>query len=558
MLSAMNVFHVLVAAVLLAAIHPSMAAAQTNGLARRGSRLVAPAIPVSPTVADRRIGLRLNTYQLLTNVVVATVDTGSEVPQEIACIVKPLGSYPASGPELLAGLNSPTGGIASATARREANQALMERLDRRHAEEQADWQQARWMPFTNSLTIDLGAGAGRRMIWIAAKWSNGSVSATGTHVRVHLTPPLIVITNPTTRVTSRPMIQLQGYSELPLQSIRYDVFNGSQQVTNQQGFVNEQEMDCITVELTTNYFSCCDIDLAPGTNTIVLRCQDLAGRTATNVLTYVFSLEGAKTPPILSLDWPANGDKINGESFTIRGRLDNETARINAVVSGAGQTNSCQGLVERNGHFWIEDLPLRPGENQVAITAIDAAGNSASTNLVVFKSDDILTIDPIPEDQLWRPTVSVSGKVGPGNADVWVNGVKAELKANGVWIAQKVPVRSPNGGTAVFDVSSVPRTGAGAGATPNRPPASQGDQLLSVAAGLGTNAFTLNAGQPACGRFDLHLSGTAGRPFILFASTNLTDWTPILTNLTARDTYEFTDTNATAASCRFFRVMPLR
>jgi len=56
----------------------------------------------------------------------------------------------------------------------------------------------------------------------------------------------------------------------------------------------------------------------------------------------------------------------------------------------------------------------------------------------------------------------------------------------------------------------------------------------------------------------LHLSGTAGRPFILFASTNLTDWTPILTNLTAKDTYEFTDTNATAASCRFFRVMPLR
>ncbi len=82
-------------------------------------------------------------------------------------------------------------------------------------------------------------------------------------------------------------------------------------------------------------------------------------------------------------------------------------------------------------------------------------------------------------------------------------------------------------------------------------------QLISVNAGLGTNATILNPRQASCGGFNLHLTGAAGRSFILYSSTNLADWTPILTNTSSRDTFDFSDTEPTTNQCRFFRVLPL-
>ena len=124
------------------------------------------------------------------------------------------------------------------------------------------------------------------------------------------------------------MIQLQGYSTRPLRSIRYDLLNSSNGVTNAEGFVNHQEIDRLTGDLSTNYFTCHDIDLAPGDNTIVLRCQDFAGNVATNVFSYLFTLEGDNTPPIIALDRPINGHKLSGNTFTARGRLDDPTAKV--------------------------------------------------------------------------------------------------------------------------------------------------------------------------------------------------------------------------------------
>lgn len=500
----------------------------------------------------------MNTFDLATNFVVAAVETGEEIPSQISLVVKRLGLPRTSAPAALAAGKSGTN--ASRDQAMEAARASMEALKARFTEEQVDWQQASWIPFTATLPIDLGPGEGKRIIWIAAKWGNtGLQSASGTHVKVDHIPPLVTITNPPERVTSQPIIQLQGYTDEPVQSIRYDLFNASNHLTDVQGAVNEQFYDPVAAEFTTNYFTCYDIELALGTNTIVLRCQDLAGNVATNTLTYLFTLEQDKTPPVFSVDRPINGHELSGDTFTARGRVDDPTAQMTALVWANGKTNIVEGLVERIGYYWVEHIPLGAGANYLTLTATDAAGNSSQTTLVVYRSNDILTIDPVPADLLNRANVTVTGKVSPLNQAVWVNGVQARVSPDGTWVATRVPVLSPNGGTAVFEVIAIPSAGTPAPAASTNQPAlpakSQG--LVSVVAGLGTNAVTLNSQQPACGAFSLHLNGAIGRSFILLSSTNLAEWTPILTNLNSQETFDFTDSNLAGYPCRFFRLLPI-
>ena len=557
----MNALKVTAAVALLLSMEIQPLCAQTNRWPGPPPSFRGPGQqPLRPRAAPawnnkRRIDFRLSTFDLATNFVVAKVVTGEEVPSKIALVVKRVGlsatGAPAAYPAPPHGTNlSPSQAMEFARARIAAMQSQFE-------EEKVDWEKATWIPFTTTLPIDLGPGEGKRLVSIAGRWQDGNGTyevGSGTHVKVRLRPPLVVITNPPEAVTSQPMIQLQGYTDEPVQRIRYDLFNASKTVTDAEGFVTDQYFDSASSDYTSNYFNCFDIDLAPGTNTIVLRCQDWAGNTATNTLTYTFTTEGDKTPPSLALDRPINGHWLSGETFTARGRTDDPTARLTALVVADGRTNLVEGLVERNGYFWVEHIPLRAGANLLTLTATDAAGNSSQTNLVVYRSNELLTLDPIPPDRLWQGDVTVSGRVSPPNQPVWVNGVQARVKGDGTWVAEHVPVLSPNGGTAVFEAT----TQLAPAATTNQPPPLASPQhLISVNTGLGTNALTLNPRQPSCGVFNLHLTGAAGRSFVLLTSTNLASWIPLLTNLGAQDTFEFTDTNTAGEPCRFFRLVPI-
>jgi hypothetical protein len=560
----MNAVKVIAVAALFIALGKPPLGAQTNPSFPRFPMYPSSGAPrpgASPATAwntRHRINLKLPTFHLATNCVVAAVEIGEEVPDQIALVVKRLGSSVTNAPAPVASSQSApnvprNAAFADARARIQAMRSRM-------LGEQVDWQDATWVPFTTNLPIDLGPGDGERLLWIGARWRSADlISANGTHVYVDHAPPVVTVTNPTETVTSRPVIQLQGYTDEPVQSIRYDVFNASNQVTDVQGFVASQYFDPETRSITTNYFECLDIELGQGTNTIVLRCTDLAGNTSTNTLTYLFTFDQDKTPPMISLDRPVNGREISGDTFTVRGRLDDPTARLTALIRASSGTNLVEGLVERNGYFWVEDIPLHAGATYLTVTATDGAGNSSQTNLVVYKSNEILTIDSIPEDQLWRATITVTGKVSPPNQAVWVNGVQAKVKADGAWVAERVPVLSPNGGTAVFEATTVPPSGEPAHAPGTNQPAPvvTPRQLVSVSAGLGTNAAVLNPRQASCGGFNLHLMGAAGRSFVLYTSTNLNDWTPILTNVSSRDTFDFTDTEPATNQCRFFRVLPL-
>lgn len=498
---------------------------------------------------NRWIGLGLPTRYLRTNFVVAEVEAHGGIPSEIALVVKP---KRAAEPKKVPDTNQPP------------LTALVAALEALRPADPLDWESLKWMPFTNRLPIDLGPGDGERKIWIAGKWgSDGPAVATATEVRVDQVPPVIVITNPTERVTSRPMIQLQGYSDEPVWNIRYDVINATSRLENLRGYVTGGVTDLSVVGFaTTTYFTCFDIKLAPGTNTIILRCEDYAGNGVTNILTYVFTTEHDKTPPAISLDRPRPGDRMATDTVTARGRMDDPTAQVVGVVVAQGRTNVVQGLVERSGYFWVEDIPLLPGLNHLTLTATDAAGNSSSTNLWLSRIDMDLSIDvdKVPPEQLCAQTVTLTGKVRPPNADVWVNGVQALVEPDGSWIATNVPVFSPTGGTVVFEARAIPRSAPTAvSARPSPSSAAlQPRELTVMQSALSNEPVTLNAGRPVCGALDLRLTGVAGRSFVIEASTNLVHWTPILTNWSSEATFHYVHPNVGAHKCQFFRVVPLR
>lgn len=150
------------------------------------------------------------------------------------------------------------------------------------------------------------------------------------------------------------------------------------------------------------------------------------------------------------------------------------------------------------------------------------------------------------QEASWIPfTTNLTIDLGPGNGWRLIQiGAKwdGEMEhAAGTWVR----VEHPPNLTVLSQSKSFDESQETAGAT----------EFVAVQGSLNTNAVTLNPNQPACGTFRLHLNETAGRNLVLLASTNLTDWAPILTNLNCKESFEYTDTNVGAYPCRFFRVV---
>ncbi|MGH7953664.1 MAG: hypothetical protein ACREFE_17340, partial [Limisphaerales bacterium] len=169
---------------------------------------------------------------------------------------------------------------------------------------------------------------------------------------------------------------------------------------------------------------------------------------------------------MVQLYWPQNGAQINGTNFTWRGHVDDFTATLAAqMVDTNGNTNIFNGVVERDGDFWIENLSLDSGTNNLTLIATDAAGNVSMTNITLFQSAIGLTINPPDSSQFWNPTMTIYGTISDSSDyTVWVNGVKATMNGDGTWEADNVP--NTPGGTAVFQARAIPNTdngGNGAG-----------------------------------------------------------------------------------------------
>ena len=479
--------------------------------------LIAPVLAQNQWQRPKRyLEPRIGNNHVTTNRLLVKIDVGTEIPARIAYWV--LGKEPRHDSEL--------------------NEAEINKLT--------------WMPFQPEIMVDLGPGAGDRRIWFVTEFENPKgYMQTKRNVTVDDTMPTIVITYPTNRITSQPWLQLQGYASGMMLNLHYDISNSSGSKLNQNALpTDRQGWDQNTFDWTKFCFQCYDIALAPGTNSITFHCEVAGNQLSTNI-EVVFTTAQDTNPPVITPRWPTNGMFVSGPNFTARGMLDDYTASLKGVISGGERTNEIRGLVERNGNFWLENIPLLAETNELALIATDAASNSSTTILTIYKSDVDLVIESTPTGQdLYKSFGFVTGRVKPGY-DVYVNGVKAVVEPNGHWHADKTPIYGM--GTATFDVTAIP--------TETSPTATHQPRgiknLLSSTANLGQEPIVLNASHAACGNFSLHLTGTSGKSFILLNSTNLVNWTPILTNINSTASFDFTYTNAANYPCRFFRVVPV-
>ncbi len=81
------------------------------------------------------------------------------------------------------------------------------------------------------------------------------------------------------------------------------------------------------------------------------------------------------TPPPLSIDEPADGERFNNDVVTFRG-----TTEPGATVLAAGKFPAA---VDGEGH-WSVQLVLAEGPNRAAFVATDPAGNTAEASVVVY------------------------------------------------------------------------------------------------------------------------------------------------------------------------------
>lgn len=312
-----------------------------------------------------------------------------------------------------------------------------------------------WKLYTSSsISVNLGSTEGWHDVWIGLRGhADDASAAVWQHKRLKLdtTPPQITITSPTNGNVNVPMIQLTGYSPEALESISYDLTNALGLVTNQQVLVLDQSYSNDTWEFTTNTFQAFDVPLTNGANTLIVHATDLAGNLTTTNFNFTLDYSGV-TKPVIQLFWPRNGEQISGSNFTWRGWVDDPTASVMASITGTnGDTSVVRGFTERNGNFWVENLPMPNGTNSLTLAVTNAAGYGSTTNIFVSTNPLTVTMTPIPDNQLWNTTVTATGNISDSTYSLWINGVKAGV-TNGVWTATNVPMTK--GGVATFDITT--------------------------------------------------------------------------------------------------------
>lgn len=70
-------------------------------------------------------------------------------------------------------------------------------------------------------------------------------------------------------------------------------------------------------------------------------------------------------------------------------------------------------------------------------------------------------------------------------------------------------------------------------------------------------AVTMSAlgGMSGSGQFSISLSGRNGTTYVIQSSTNLVDWIPVATNTVVSGSFEFTDSEASTSTLKFYRAV---
>jgi hypothetical protein len=335
-----------------------------------------------------------------------------------------------------------------------------------------DFSAASWTPYTSStIAANLGTAQGWHTVWVglcgqpSGPAGGGLQSWSAIRLNLDLTAPVLVITSPLASTVSVPVVQLQGYSQVALQSISYDLANDAGVVTNQQVLVLDQVYDTGACQFTTNYFQAFDVSLAPGLNAFTFHATDLAGNTTAASYNLTLDYSG-KPAPTVQVYWPLNGTAVSGSSFACNGWVSDPTATVTVqIVDSNGNTNVVNAAVGRDGDFWAQNLPLSPGLNYLTITTTDVANNIVTTSLTVAQGSLGLNIDSVSPGQ-----TTVQGEINSSacaNYTIWVNGVKATCTGSASWTADIAPIGAAGGVVEAMAIPNTDNGGQGSGGLDN-------------------------------------------------------------------------------------------
>jgi len=315
--------------------------------------------------------------------------------------------------------------------------------------------------------------------------------AYGTNPRNPASKPVVYVsyTSPVNTNTFLPVVQFTGSINLNVRTLRLDVTNAAGVTTDLEGFVTQRTVVpglgfTNSPAKYTNAFHCFDVPLTNGANTVALRFTDAYGLTFATTVAFTVDFNASPAAPVGTVLWPANGAQLGTDTFTLRGRLDNPTASVIARLTIDGEEQELGGLVERDGTFWLEDLPA-PASGPLTLVFTDAGGKARTNTLNLTRSPVSLVLNDPSGPNLWDTALNLSGSVSDPAYSVWINSVRATVDENGNWTAENVPVNA--GGVASFALRAVPNSdNGGAGA---------GGQAMAGSGGLG-GLYSAPGGNP--------------------------------------------------------------
>ena len=308
-----------------------------------------------------------------------------------------------------------------------------------------------WQSYLSSnLSVYLGSTNGTYTVTVGLKGIAPTATETWQTVNIirDATPLVLTLTNLSAFSGSKPFIDPAGYASKPLRSLFYTVIDANGVTNTGSGQALACGISLSDPTHVTNQVSFVDLALALGTNKITLQATDWAGNVATTNFNYIYDTTGDVTPPTMSLYWPQNATVVCGNTFTVQATLSDDTAAaVLHFTDTNGITQTVNGLVERGGNLWFQNVPLPSGTNSFTIKATSAAGNVTTTNITVIQSPMQLTITPLSSGVLNQSVATVSGCINDPSVGVVVNGVAA-VNSGGYWTATAVPLSS--GGTVTL------------------------------------------------------------------------------------------------------------
>lgn len=306
-------------------------------------------------------------------------------------------------------------------------------LQRSFGEAVRDISAAVWLPYpkNNQINITLPAADGNYEVWVGTKGRADDSTATWQCACVILDATAPALTCDTTGpgslpgVVHNPSVLVTGHSEEALSKVTYSI-NSSEEFT---GYVINNNYNVAGHKFDSSAFSCMEIGLAPGDNTILIKGYDLAGNVAT--ITKTVNYQIPTSSPSLAVNWPPNNANISGGHFAIAGNVSDSCTSV-AVSDENGNLVEAKLDPQNPQRFVAKGIPLLNGTRTYNITASDAAGHKTQSVLVITKSTAEISIQFDPEH------ATISGSSSVSVTGVTINGIAATMDGNQSWTANGI------------------------------------------------------------------------------------------------------------------------